>query len=245
MIIKSNFTSPNFSIRTDRIRFVIIHYTEMTFRDALSKLCDKNSQVSAHYLIKESGEVFQLVQDKNIAWHAGKSSWKGQEQLNRNSIGIELDNLGNTEFRIDQMNSCVELCQNLAAKYDIPQENFIGHSDIAPDRKIDPGIFFDWKFLADRGIGYWHRINTLPEYRILHKFGDTGQDIANIQNKLRKLGYKIDQTEIFDQKMNFVVRAFQSKYCPEIINGVGLKYYNDFASQYSWDSYSDAILNDL
>jgi N-acetylmuramoyl-L-alanine amidase len=145
MLINNKFASPNFSKRSKLIEYAILHFTEMPFEGSLARLCDKAYEVSAHYLIKEDGEMFQLVDDKNVAWHAGVSSWCGQDKLNQNSIGIELDNLGDREFSKVQMNSCIELCKILAKKYDILAENFIGHSDVAPARKIDPGIFIDWK----------------------------------------------------------------------------------------------------
>ena len=245
MLVNSNFSSPNFSKRTKQIEYGILHFTEMPFKEALARLCDKASEVSAHYLIKENGEIFQLVQDENIAWHAGKSSWHGKERLNQNSIGIELDNLGNKEFNKDQMNSCIKLCKDLATKYDIPKENFIGHSDVAPERKIDPGIFFSWKLLYKQGLGIWHKIQPLSMNISLYEFGTIGENIGKIQTKLKKVGYNIEKTEIFDQQTNCVIRAFQSKFCPHIIKELGLEYYNNLDSKYSWDSHSDNVLNEL
>ena len=108
MYINSKFPSPNYSVRNKKIEYIIIHFTEMTFDGALDRLTDAESQLSAHYLIKEDGEIFQLVADDNIAWHAGKSSWHGRESLNQNSIGIELDNLGNCKFNDSMVSSTRE-----------------------------------------------------------------------------------------------------------------------------------------
>ena len=116
MRINNNFFSPNYSNRVKNPEYIIMHFTEMIFEDALAKLTDPEAQVSAHYLIKENGEIFQLVDDDNIAWHAGVSSWQGNEALNQNSIGIELDYLGNCEFKRAQMDACIELSKNLLKK---------------------------------------------------------------------------------------------------------------------------------
>lgn len=147
--------SPNFSPRNNKINFIIIHYTAMSFEGALKALCNKETKVSSHYLIKASGEIFQLVDDSLAAHHAGISFWKGVSSLNHSSIGIELDNMGNTKFALPQMDKCIELCKKLVTSYNIPKQNIIGHSDIAPNRKIDPGIYFDWKYLAKDNLGIW------------------------------------------------------------------------------------------
>src|SRR5690606_30936789 len=123
--------------------------------------------------------------------------------------------------------------------------NFIGHSDVAPDRKIDPGIFFDWKMLHKYGLGIWHKVEPPAIDILLYEFGTIGENIGKIQKKFKKLGYKIVITKNFDQQTNYVIRAFQSKFCPHLIRKLGLRYYKDPDSKYSWDSYSDIVLNDL
>ena len=245
MHINNDFSSPNFSVRTKIIEYIIVHFTEMNFGDALEKLTTKDSGVSTHYLIKEDGQVFQLVDDKHIAWHAGKSAWRGTEALNENSIGIEIDNLGDREFKKLQMQSCIELSQNLMKKYSIPEKNFIGHSDIAPARKIDPGIFFDWKLCAQNGLGIWHNLPTPKLSKKLFVFGDRGSEIKNLQKNLGKIGYALEVTGAFDLQTNFVVRAFQSKFCPKIIHESGLDFYQNDESKYSWDSFSETVLQKL
>lgn len=242
----SKFSSPNFSKRTEKIDLVILHFTEMDFNGALSRLCNPKSEVSAHYLIKNNGEIFQLVDDHCVAWHAGKSYWKGREKINQTSIGIELDNLGNHEFSIKQMRSCLALCKELAQKYKLPPESFIGHSDIAPDRKIDPGLFFDWKLMHQNGFGIWHDLAPSDrEDKILYEYGDESPHVINLQRKLKQIGYKITINGVFDNETNYVVRAFQSKFYPELIKKLGLKYYNDPKSRYVWTEFSQKILNNL
>ena len=247
MLINTNFTSPNFSDRTKPIEYIIVHFTQMPFDTALSRLIDKESEVSAHYLIKENGEIFQLVADDKIAWHAGQSFWKGDSALNQNSIGIELDNLGNNEFSPEQINSCLTLSKILVEKYDIPLVNFIGHSDVAPDRKIDPGIFFDWRFFANNNLGLWHDIPELEylKYKELYRFGDKGEMIRKLQHNFARIGYKIEESSNFDMQTNYVIRAFQSKFYPQIIHKKGLDFLSDLGSIYSWDSVSDKMLMQL
>jgi N-acetylmuramoyl-L-alanine amidase len=245
MLINNKFSSPNCAKRQELIEYVILHFTELSFKDALARLCDPASKVSAHYIIKETGEIFQLVEDQKIAWHAGASSWYGKDKLNQNSIGIELDNLGNKKFSKAQMHSCLELCSILSQKYNIPKANFIGHSDIAPERKLDPGIFFDWKLLHEKGFGIWHGLEPSYLNVDLYKMGDVGEGIVDIQIKLKKIGYNIEINGTFDQQTNYVIRAFQSKFCPHIIEESGLAYYNNPDSEYSWNSCAGNALNKL
>ena len=244
MLINANFTSPNFTDRKKPIEYIIVHYTEMPFNLALNRLIDKEAEVRSHYLIKEDGEIFRLVADDKIAWHAGKSFWKGQSALNQNSIGIELDNLGNNKFSREQINSCLTLSKVLVQKYSVPSINFIGHSDVAPDRKIDPGIFFDWQFFANNDLGIWHDVSRL-EYKELYYFGDKGDMIRKLQHNLAQLGYKIEESAEFDMQTNYVIRAFQSKFYPSLILKRGVNFFNDFESIYSWDSVSEEMLAKL
>ncbi len=174
MHINTKFSSPNYSVRTKIIEYIIVHFTEIPFEDALEKLTNIQNQVSVHYLIKGNGEIFQLVSDDNIAWHAGKSYWHGQLALNKNSIGIELDNFGNNVFTLQQMQSCIILCKALMKKYNILSTSFIGHSDVAPDRKIDPGLFFDWKGCSIEGLEIWHGLDEPQDNKTLFSFKNKG-----------------------------------------------------------------------
>ncbi len=168
---------------------LVIHYTGMRSAGAaLERLCDPGSEVSAHYLIDEAGEVFSLVDEENRAWHAGVSSWRGEPNVNSRSIGIELVNPGHEfgyrPFPAAQMAALADLAQGIVARWRIPARNVVGHSDVAPRRKQDPGELFDWYWLAQRGIGLWPRpgqpegeasAGCSPEY---------GYDIADPQAAL-------------------------------------------------------------
>jgi N-acetylmuramoyl-L-alanine amidase len=146
--------SPNYEKRQRAIDMVVIHYTEMeSAAAALARLCDPMTKVSAHYLIDKAGVVTQLVADEHCAWHAGVSFWQGQTHLNHNSIGIELDNKGNEPFVEVQMQVLENLLAFLIEKHNVPPHRIVGHSDIAPGRKVDPGPFFDWQRLHQRGWG--------------------------------------------------------------------------------------------
>lgn len=239
------FSSPNYSLRTKKIEYIITHFTDMTFQEGLERLCDPNFQVSSHFLIREDGEIFQLVDPYYKAWHAGVSSWHGIENLNESSIGIEMDNLGIGEFTEQQMSSLLKLCEELIAQCDISRCNILGHSDVAPTRKIDPGIFFDWRYLAEHNLGKWHNVEIPETSKVIFSFGDGNDSILIMQEALRKLGYKIEITGIFDWQTNCVVRAFQAKYNPSIIHKRGISYYRDQQSVYDWDECSQQILESL
>ncbi len=157
MKMLQNYKSPNFTERRgghEQPSMIIIHYTGMkTGEAALERLCDPESEVSAHYVIEEDGRLFQLVDDGKRAWHAGKSEWQGEVDINSCSIGIELVNPGHEwgyrEFPEAQIAVLVELCRDLVGKYDVPLDRILGHSDIAPGRKRDPGELFPWARLRD------------------------------------------------------------------------------------------------
>ncbi|RYE06178.1 MAG: N-acetylmuramoyl-L-alanine amidase [Rickettsiaceae bacterium] len=247
MKINNKFRSPNYSFRTKQISFIVIHYTEVNFRDSLAILCNYRSKVSAHYLIKSNGDIFNLVADKFSAWHAGVSSWQGLDKINEHSIGIEIENLGNEHFTSSQMEACVNLCHMLKQRYNINQHNIIGHSDIAPNRKIDPGIFFDWHVLALRGLGKWYPtyLNNIKDEKIIIKYNEQNEKVTSLQSNLKQVGYKIDITGIFDLQTNYVVRAFYAHFYPHLIRTVGIDFYKDQNSQYFWNNVADQILAEL
>ena len=163
----ANNYSPNFSKvkrPKNQIKFIIIHYTGMKKESAAIKmLCDQKSKVSAHYFIKRNGNILRLVPDLYEAWHAGKSNWKKFKSLNKNSIGIEIQNSGHNyvyeNFQIKQINSLKKLLTNLLKIYRINYNNVLGHSDIAPDRKKDPGEKFPWKNLSKFKLVNWHKLS--------------------------------------------------------------------------------------
>ena len=202
----------------DKILFIVIHYTGMTKEsEAIKKLCDPKSKVSSHYFIKNSGKVLNLVPDLYTAWHAGESYWKKFKSLNKYSIGIEISNPGhdNTyrKFSSKQIFSLIKLVNHLKEKYKIKKYNIIGHSDIAPSRKKDPGEKFPWRLLANKKLCIWHHLN---ENRI-KKFRNTS--VTNPQktiffNNLYKIGY----SKIVKKKEDLVI-AFQRRFRQKLING--------------------------
>lgn len=154
--------SRNFSDRRDgkKPRLLILHYTDTkTTKEAIDILCDPAQQVSAHYVISDDGEIFRLVEEDKRAWHAGRSFWAGEEDINSISIGIEIQNHGHsngyTSFSSKQMQAVRDLCLDIIKRHGIQPQNILGHSDIAPGRKQDPGHLFPWMWLAGEGVGLW------------------------------------------------------------------------------------------
>ena len=189
-------------------------------RESLIRLCNRKSSVSSHYFIKNNGKILKLVEDYHVAWHAGKSHWKNYKNLNKNSIGIELVNKGHefgyTNFKKKQLSSLIKICKMLIKKYKIKRENVVGHSDIAPLRKIDPGEKFPWKGLANKKIGIWHDCNNKELIKsrnvtISLKFKST------FIKSLKRIGYYFAN----EKKTNIIkiVKAFQRHYRQELING--------------------------
>lgn len=244
MQIIHHFHSKNYDLRPESknpIRYIILHYTEMEFNEAVNRLCDPAAKVSSHYLIKKSGEIYQLVGDFYRAWHAGKSKWQHEEALNNSSIGIEIDNLGNEEFTDTQMQSVISLCKALMSKYRIHRDNVVGHSDIAPSRKIDPGMYFDWHSLAKNGIGI--NFPRFPESEII--FPDYNkQEIKRIQLNLKKIGYDTEVTGIVDKQTSDVFGAFQLHFNQKAIlaqGGVNPPFNPN--RTYAFDNVSEKILD--
>ena len=214
--------SPNFSFKKRekrQVKFVIIHYTGMQSEiESINRLKNPKYKVSCHYLISRKGEVVQMVKEKNIAWHAGKSKWKQFKNLNNYSIGIELVNKGHQfgyqNFSNQQISSLIKLCKKLKKKYLIKKENFLGHSDIAPLRKIDPGEKFPWKKLSSYNFGNWYK-----ERKKSFEINTRKIDILFFKN-LHKLGYRyfsIHKRKIRDKK---VIKIFQQHYLPHNVSGV-------------------------
>jgi len=223
--------SPNFNStkRTSKqIKLIIFHYTGMKKEsEAINRLTDINSKVSSHYLIKNNGEIMRLVPDLYIAWHAGISSWKSHKSLNTNSIGIEISNPGHNfnykKFSKQQIKSILKLTKFLIQKYQIKSQNILGHSDIAPSRKKDPGEKFPWKYLSKYKIGYWHELdqNKLIKKRIL-KTNDIEKKL--FFKNLFKIGYPKNvhkNSNISKVKyLKMITKSFQRRFRQEVINGV-------------------------
>ena len=216
--IRKNY-SPNFDIKKRKpgdIEFIIIHYTGMKSEKlALKKLTSLNSNVSCHYFINYSGTIINLVPDLYTSWHAGKSRWGKNKSLNINSIGIEISNPGHentyNRFKKKQINSLIYLISILKKKYKIKNVNILGHSDIAPDRKKDPGEKFPWKLLYKKKISIWHDIKekTLKKYR---NKTCCKAEIYKFYNNLKKIGYNT-------KNKTRVIKAFQRRFRQTLISG--------------------------
>ncbi len=219
---KSQYLSPNYSKKirpAKKIEFIIIHYTGMQSEiESINRLKDKSSKVSCHYLINRKGKVFNMVPDKRIAWHAGKSKWKNFKNLNKSSIGIELVNKGHDygyqNYTNIQILSLINLCKKLKKKYNIRNSNFLGHSDIAPKRKIDPGEKFPWKKLSKFNIGVWYN-----EQNLRVKLSDKKRYKSNFFKNLYKIGYRYFYLQKRIKNDKFIVKAFQQRYRPSKVDG--------------------------
>ena len=220
--------SPNFETtkrKLNQIKFIIFHYTGMKKEsESIKRLTDIKSKVSCHYLIKNNGEIVTMVPDLYIAWHAGVSSWRNYKFLNKSSIGIEISNPGHDynykKFSKKQIQSLKKLSQFLIKKYRINKKNILGHSDIAPTRKKDPGEKFPWKYFAKLGIGKWHSLSK----QIL--FESRRKKISLIDEKkffknLKKIGYSTKSPTKLkkDQFLRLITYAFQRRFRQQVING--------------------------
>lgn len=216
--------SPNFGERhahdgIANITMLVLHYTGMpTCDEALARLCSPRAQVSAHILIDEDGTTYRLVADEKRAWHAGHAYWRGLSDVNSASVGIELVNPGHEHgyrvFPEAQIEALIEACLNLKAKYDIPDQGVVGHSDVAPGRKADPGELFPWEQLSRRDIGLWPSSGNLPATN------ETAWDA------LAEIGYAIPgKAECGSAILNpetaetDVIRAFQRRFLPHNLTG--------------------------
>ena len=220
--------SPNFEIKKrkpNQIKFIIFHYTGMKNESrAIERLTNIKSKVSSHYLIKNNGEIVVMVPDLYEAWHAGKSYWKNFKSLNKSSIGIEISNPGHNlnykKFSKKQIKSLKNLSKFLIRKYKIDKKNILGHSDVAPNRKKDPGEKFPWQYLAKHKVGLWHTLsNTMLKKNRMLKI-----DIINKKyffNNLLKIGYSIKKPKNMnkDKFFTFVIKAFQRRFRQDLING--------------------------
>ena len=220
--------SPNFNSKkrtSKQIKFIIFHYTGMKNEsDALSRLTDIQSEVSCHYLIKNNGVIVKIVPDLYIAWHAGKSSWKNYKSLNQNSIGIEITNPGHDhdykKFKKKQIISLLKLTKLLIKKYKINPKNILGHSDIAVQRKKDPGEKFPWEHLSKNKIGIWHRLNkqVLTKNR---KLKTNKEEVNFFFNNLLKIGYSKKNRRDINKAIYLrkLAKTFQRRFRQELVDG--------------------------
>jgi len=220
--------SPNFDPKkriNKKIKFIIFHYTGMKNElEAISRLTNLQSEVSCHYLIKNNGEIVKVVPDLYIAWHAGKSTWKNYKSLNQNSLGIEIVNPGHglnyKKFSKKQISSLLKLSKILIKKYKINRKNILGHSDIAPERKKDPGEKFPWEYLSKNKIGLWH---TLKEKELIknRRLKASKAEKNFFFNNLFKIGYSKKTPKKFNKGkyLREVTKAFQRRFRQELIDG--------------------------
>ncbi|MCH2456557.1 MAG: N-acetylmuramoyl-L-alanine amidase [Henriciella sp.] len=204
----TRLSSPNFNDRQFPLDMLVLHYTGMETGDAaIERLCDKVAGVSAHYVVRETGEILQLVDEDKRAWHAGVSSWQGDEDLNSRSIGIEIVNGGHDwpasdgslpDYPDAQIEAVIALSKAIIARWNIPADRIVGHSDIAPARKADPGEHFPWQRLAEAGIGLWPSA--------------IGAEVQPSERSLRSIGYDIGD-------LPAAITAFQRRWMPDRIDG--------------------------
>ena len=202
---------------------LVLHYTGMkTGEEALARLREPEAKVSAHYLVEEDGRAFRLIPEERRAWHAGQSFWKGERDCNSASIGIEIVNPGHEwgyrPFPEAQIEAVIALVSDVRSRWQIPAARILGHSDVAPGRKEDPGELFPWKRLAERGHGLWFDPEPGPGADL--GIGDEGPGVFLLQAGLHRLGYEPLPSGKYDEETATVVRAFQRHWRPEGVDGV-------------------------
>ncbi len=218
--------SPNFGERRGDfgIDTIVLHYTGMKSGEAAEDwLAADESQVSAHYLVYEDGEIVQMVREADRAWHAGVGSWKGRSDVNSCSVGVEIVNPGHAfgypDFPMAQVEAVSRLCAGIVARHAVAPERVLAHSDVAPGRKIDPGELFPWRFLHEQGIGHYVPPATVSGGRFLSA-GERGQPVEALQSMLALYGYGVEINGLFDSRTKAVVEAFQRHFRPELVDGV-------------------------
>lgn len=222
-LIIADAPSPNFDARTRPPDMVVLHYTGMASGEAaLERLRDPEAKVSSHYLVEEDGRVFRLVAEERRAWHAGASYWKGERDINTASVGIEIVNpgheLGYRPFPDAQIDAVIALLGEIRERWEAPDSRILGHSDVAPSRKQDPGELFPWKRLAKAGHGLWFEPEPAPGASLSE--GDEGMPVFVLQAGLHRLGYEPAPSGRYDAETALTVAAFQRHWRPERIDGV-------------------------
>ena len=215
--------SPNFGPRKAPPDKIVLHYTGMpSGQAALDRLRDPDARVSAHYLVEEDGRIFTLVAEERRAWHAGVGSWRGDTDPNTTSVGIELVNPGHEfgyrPFPEAQVAAVIDLVGDIRTRWIVEDRNIIGHSDLAPDRKDDPGELFPWKRLAQAGHGLWFEPPSAPGLPLAE--GEEGAAVFALQAGFTRLGYDLPPSGRFDAHTTAVVRAFQRHWVQTRFDGV-------------------------
>ncbi|MEO0464907.1 MAG: N-acetylmuramoyl-L-alanine amidase [Pseudomonadota bacterium] len=225
--------SPNFNDRREALDLLVLHYTGMEDGEtAEARLCESAAEVSAHYVVREDGTVVQMVAEDKRAWHAGVAAWQGENDLNSRSIGIEIINGGHDfplagnvlpPFPHVQVAAVISLCRAILSRHGILPTRIVGHSDIAPTRKRDPGEHFPWQTLADAGIGLWPSPEPALDGSTVRgrglDRGETSASVERMQAMLVSIGYDLSVTGTYDENTQAVVTAFQRRWRPEQITG--------------------------
>jgi N-acetylmuramoyl-L-alanine amidase len=217
-----SINTPNYSKKSRNnkdIQLIVIHYTGMQSRiESIKKLSSLKHKVSCHYLIDRNGKIFKMVEENKVAWHAGKSKWKNFIDLNKNSIGIELVNKGHEfgyeKFTNLQIKKLIKLCLVLKKKYKIKNSNIVGHSDIAPFRKKDPGEKFPWRRLSKNKLGFWY---NKPNFKF--KKLDNKKTKNLFFKNLFKIGYRYFETNKRTNKDIMIIKSFQRRFFPSKVTG--------------------------
>jgi N-acetylmuramoyl-L-alanine amidase len=219
--------SPNHGVRKGEARpvMIVLHYTGLANAEAaLKMLCSAQSELSAHYIVLEDGLIVQCVAEARRAWHAGLSSWAGETDINSHSIGIEIVNpgheLGYPDFTGAQIESVIALCDDIVARQRISRHRVLGHSDVAPSRKRDPGEKFPWRLLYESGLGHWVEPEPIAENSEVLGPGDAGQSVRALQTALSEYGYGAAVNAVYDVLTGDVVTAFQRHFRPAKIDGI-------------------------
>lgn len=221
------------------VDMLVLHYTgTRTGQDALDILSGKTGrEVSSHYTVDEDGTIYAHVKEQDKAWHAGLSHWQGVDNVNAFSIGIEIVNPGHEwgyrAFPKSQMVAVLALCKDILSRHAIPPRRVVAHSDVAPARKEDPGELFDWKWLAENGVGVWPNGKALPRSGFITlREGDAGAEVGSLQRRLAEWGYGIPISHTFCVQTREVVVAFQRHFRQSSLTG-------------EWDGQCDALLEDV
>ncbi len=225
-VVAEVMASPNHSERSDGRRpdMILLHYTGMADADAaLALLCASGSKVSAHYFVFEDGRIVQMVPESRRAWHAGKSEWAGETDINSCSIGIEIANPGHDhgypDFPKRQIAAVTTLCRSIQTRNAIAPLRVLAHSDVAPTRKQDPGEKFPWRTLHESGVGHWVKPAPIMNFGQVLAPGAHGDAVVALQTSLREYGYGIEATGDYDSNTLEVVTAFQRHFRPERVDG--------------------------
>jgi N-acetylmuramoyl-L-alanine amidase len=225
-VVSDVVPSPNFGDRNKGRRpdMIVLHYTGMPdVEGAIARLCTAGTDVSAHYIVLDDGRIVQCVPEAKRAWHAGVGYWAGEEDINSCSIGIEIANRGHDwgypDFPLRQVAAVIALCRGIMLRHNLLAHRVVGHSDVAPSRKKDPGEKFPWHSLANSGVGHW--VHAAPIVRgETYKLGSEGDNVRALQTALARYGYGIPVSGTYDGPTMETVTAFQRHFRPQRVDGV-------------------------